>query len=171
MNTITPSEDESDQVIMSSETHPISFHGQREPNYRSEIEHFDPFPEPTAEQGRRRLAGQEAAGVQARERLDQERAEAAPFLEETDLERLAQDEGCAHRHQSVPVPLGTQAPDQLVARDGGDTDEVREKTPPVVAEESEFARQNRQSQELAWAKERWETPGQWRQRPGHWQGG
>ena len=133
---------------MSSETHPISFHEQREPDYSSDMEPFEPYTEPAhaAEQGQMPAVQQEAAGVQARERLDRERAEAGrPFQEQ---ERLDQDEGHAHRCQAVPVvALGTQAPDpllQLVARDGGDTDEVREKTPSVVAEESEFARQNRQ---------------------------
>ena len=135
---------------MSSETHPISFHEQRESDCSSEIEHCEPYIEPAAEQGRMPAVQQEAAGVQARERLDQERADLEVFQEQ---ERLEQDKGHARRRQAVPVvALGTQAPDphlQLVARDGGDTDEVREKTPPVVAEESEFARQNRQSQELA----------------------
>ena len=136
---------------MSSETHPISFHEQREPDCSSEIEHCEPYTEPATEQGQMPAVQQEAAGVQAQERLDRERAEAGrPFQEQ---EKLEQDEGHAHRRQAVPVVAsGTQAPDshlQLVAMDGGGRDEVREKTPPVVAEESEFARQNRQSQELA----------------------
>ena len=88
---------------MSSETHPItiSFREQMEPNYSSEIKPFDPFPEPTAEQGRTLAVEQEAAGVQARERLDRERAEAGrPFQEQAELERL---EGYARRRPAVPV--------------------------------------------------------------------
>ena len=133
---------------MSSETHPISFREQNlEPGYSSDIKPFDPFPEPTAEQGRTLVVHvqQEAAGVQAQERLDQERAEAGrPFQEQPELESSRLD-GCARRHPAVLVAPGARAGVQLAARE----DEVREKTPPVVAEESEFARQNRHSQELA----------------------
>ena len=131
------------------------FQEQGEPEFQSEIEPLHVFLHPTAEldvdQERLQLAI-EAAIVQTHgQRLGQEQAELEIHAQElaerragvqAELERRAREDA----HRRLALASGAQDIDQQqhvapVAR-------AREKTLPLVEEESHFGQQNRQAQEL-----------------------
>ena len=133
-------------MSQSRETRPFQEQGDW-PEFQSEIEPLDVFPHPTAELdvNRLRLAQEQAELEILAQELAERRAQVERRAQQqAELERRAREFEDAHRR--LALASGAQDIDQQqhvapVAR-------AREKTPPLVEEESYLGQQNRQAQEL-----------------------
>ena len=134
-------------MSQSRETRPFQEQGDW-PEFQSEIEHLHVFPDPhpTAELDiahRQRLAREQAELEILAQELAERRAQVERHAQQqAELERRARED--AHRRLALASGAQDINQQQCVAPEA----RAREKTPPLVEEESHFGQQNRQAQEL-----------------------